>query len=217
MMASSSPSTSFHGDSSSSSPEPTSKRPKRQTSTRGGPRGSDRGGRGRGRGRGRAGTAGGRPRGRRPQPWGLELTQEDFERIRDMRADRIANEDARIQSLDLQQAREILRGALTRDPSLMFDLAHRTSGPPGPQPQPPAAQPTWCVCTNGEFGQKCGQRLMLLDLEKATEDSGMQPTDSLWCGSMGHWVTAGVSLYPVAAYGGSVTVILIHWASIEGL
>ncbi|XP_038136202.1 P2X purinoceptor 7-like [Cyprinodon tularosa] len=65
-----------------------------------------------------------------------------------MRADRIANEDARIQSLDLQQAREILRGALTRDPSLMFDLAHRTSGPPGPQPQPPAAQPTWCVCTN---------------------------------------------------------------------
>lgn len=55
---------------------------------------------------------------------------------------------ARIQSLDLEQSHSLLRLVLTHDPSLMFDLARMTSGPTGPQPQPPALQPTWCVCTN---------------------------------------------------------------------
>lgn len=55
---------------------------------------------------------------------------------------------ARIQSLDLHQMQQMMRAALTRNPSMMFDLVHQTSGPPGPQPQPPAAQPTWCVCTH---------------------------------------------------------------------
>lgn len=44
-------------------------------------------------GRGRAGATGSRPRGRRPQRSGLQLTQEDFDRIEELQAEMIANED----------------------------------------------------------------------------------------------------------------------------
>ena len=77
------------------------------------------------------------------------------------------------------------------DPSLMFDLAHMTSGP---QPQPPVAQPTWRVCAN------CKE--MPMDIERKCCG---QPADShMVCdvrgGSQSWWKTHKPAVYRVLLF-----------------
>lgn len=69
--------------------------------------------------------------------------------MENLQAQRIADEQARIQTLSLEESHQLLQICLTRDPSLMFDLLHMLTSGNAPPPGPPApGQPTWCVCRN---------------------------------------------------------------------
>lgn len=108
--------------------------------------GRRRGGRGRGRGRLLA-----------------DLTQEDFDRVKELQEQRIAMEKARIQRLSLQDCQQLLQRCLDREPGLILDLLSLTPDPPAPDPRPPQA-PGWCICSNCKnmptlLEQKCCQQV----------------------------------------------------------
>ncbi|CAL8377117.1 unnamed protein product [Boreogadus saida] len=89
--------------------------------------------RGRGSRGGRRGARGTGGAGRsRRRGAAVNLGQDDVLRVENLQALRIADEQARIQSLDLQMSHNLLQLCLTRDPSLMFDLLTMSSADPPP-------------------------------------------------------------------------------------